>query len=724
MDYYAKSENNFGHKELLIDHLKKVSELCAEYGKDFEEEELCRQLGLLHDAGKCTNLFQDVLCGKEKGVNHSLLGGQLMLKKNNIIPCVLTGHHTELDLLKTRKNLMSLKEGCPLDADNLKIAYPNKDEKRILTDFLKLENFLSFHPMIDASYTNNELMFFIRMIYSCLVDADFSASAELNNPNYLKNATGIEIDYDYLLKRLADYKYQIMQQSNANSEMNILREQVYNDCTISAKQDTGLFILTAPTGTGKTLATLKFALEHGQYNNKKKIFFVLPYLSIINQNVLIYKEICGNEYILEDTSQNKFSDLEREFSERWSSPITMLTSVKFFEALFQNKNTKCRKLHNLANSIIVFDEAQSLPPTLLDATLEIMNFLVKKFNTTVVFSTATQPAFDVRKNVNWKPKEIILNPQKLYDDYARVKQLDIEWNINNEISFNSIAENIKNENNACVIVNRKDHAKELYNTLKEKIDSKSLFYISTNMAPEHRINTIREIKQKLSNGEKCILVSTQCIEAGVDLSFDVIYRALAPLEAIIQASGRCNRNGNKKGKLVVFVPDAEKKYPSVSYENSALQVKIILKEKDININDLNDIYNYYKKFFKSSSGNHDKEKLVNAIAEQDFNKTQKEYKIIENEGCNIIVPYGDSFNDIKENINDRSCIINKGIMKDFAHIAISCYDEEFCKQYCQELYLRKSDGTIIESGWYLLDNVDFYDTKIGLVTDNDVNFIL
>lgn len=725
MEYYAKNKNEKGHQETVEHHLRRTSELCYSFGKNFNEEKLCEIIGLLHDSGKYTKTFQEVLKGKEKHVNHALVGAKLISNKNKDLGSIIAGHHTSLDLKTTMSDINAFQKKEEKDINGLKIASPDKEEiELILNTVKKYELINDLKSPIDLSkYSKNEQMFLLRMVYSCLVDADFSASAECDNPEYLKESTGQELNYDYLLERLEVYKNNITKNSNSENKINKLREKVYLDCSNSAKQLSGLFTLTAPTGTGKTLAMLKFALEHGKINNKKQIFFILPFLSIIEQNVQIYKEICGEDYVLEDTSQNEYSDTEREFSDRWSSPITVLTSVKFFEALFQNKNTKCRKLHNLANSIIIFDEAQSLPPNVMATTLEVMNFLVKKFNCTVVFSTATQPSFDIRKDIDWKPIEIIDNPQQLYNDYALAKLINVEWNINNKISFDEIANNIKDKNNACVIVNRKDHAEELYSILTEYINEEYVFYISTNLAPIHRQQILSNIKEKLKNKEKCILISTQCIEAGVDLSFDIIYRALAPLEAIIQASGRCNRNGENEGKLIVFIPENKKKYPSKSYENSALQVEILNKEKEIDINNLENIYNYYYKIFNSSVASHDSPELITGIDDKDFNKVAKEYKIINNQGYNIIVPFSKRFQDIKTLIYNNDYIINKGLMKKAVPISISCYNKEFCDEYCVKLYLKKKNGDLIDSGWYLLDNDEFYDLKLGLITNKDVDFI-
>lgn len=725
MTYFAKSKNKEGYQETVEHHLQRTAELCSEFGKDFDEEELCKLIGLLHDSGKYTKLFQKVLLGQEEHVNHSLAGAKLISNKNKDLGSIIAGHHTSLELNTAISDINAFQKEKSKDTNGLQIASPNKKEIGLILDMLGKYNLKEVlkTPIVFNKYSKNEQMFLFRMLYSCLVDADFSASAECDDSKYLQESTGQELNYNYLLEKLAQYKNNITKESNKKNKINILREKVYKDCANSANQQSNLFTLTAPTGTGKTLAMLKFALEHGKKNNKKQIFFILPFLSIIDQNVKIYKEICGEDCVLEDTSQNEYSDTEREFSQRWTSPITVLTSVKFFEALFQNKNTKCRKLHNLANSVIMFDEAQSLPPDILAVTLEIMNFLIKKFNCTVVFSTATQPSFNIRKDINWKPIEIIDNPQKLYNDYALAKLINVKWDIERETSFNEIANNIKDRNNACIIVNKKAHAENLYNILIQYIDKEYVFYLSTNLAPLHRQQILDNIKQKLINNEKCILVSTQCIEAGVDLSFDIIYRALAPLESIIQASGRCNRNGEHDGQLIIFIPEGDKKYPSRAYKNSALQVEILNKEKNIDINSLDDIYNYYYKFFNSSVADHDNPDLVNGINDRDFNKIAKEYKIINNQGYNIIVPFNTLFKDIKTFIYDNDYIINKGLMKKAARITISCYNKEFCDRYCVKLYLKKKNGDLIDSGWYLLDNDEFYDLKLGLVTNKDIDFI-
>lgn len=408
MEYYAKSKNKYGYQETLEHHLTRTAELAKTFVKEFDNEEIGYILGMSHDIGKMTKLFAGVLEGTEHHINHAAAGAFIISKKiNKYLGYIIIAHHSELSIsVVTGDDINNLsKKGIDFDSNNLRYSTKDNEEMKNMLNFL--DPHINLNKKInlkDTLTTTNQFLFYLRMLYSCLVDADFSSSAECDKLDYLEYATGIELNPDKLIVNLNNYRNNILSHSNPDNKMNILRNRVYTDCIDAALKNPGLFTLTAPTGTAKTLAMLGFALTHAEKYDKKRIFFILPMLSIIEQSTAIYKEICGNDYVLEDDSQSELTEQEREFATRWSSPITVTTSVKFFELLFQNKNSKCRKLHNLANSIIIFDEAQSLPPEVLETTLDIINVLCKEFNCTVLFSTATPPSFGYREGVDWKLK--------------------------------------------------------------------------------------------------------------------------------------------------------------------------------------------------------------------------------------------------------------------------------------------------------------------------------
>ena len=457
-------------------------------------------------------------------------------------------------------------------------------------------------------------MLYTRMLFSCLVDADYSVSASDENEDYLDKTTDESFDPNELLTRLNTYRDGIRKNSKANGMLNAIRDIFYDQCGNAGEENgEGLFTLTGPTGIGKTLALMHFSLRHCLQWNKRRIIVVLPFLSLTEQTAKEYGNIADS--ILEDTSQVQWTDETKEYSARWSAPIIITTSVKFFESLFCDQPTDCRKLHHIANSVILFDEAQSLPNEVLGCTLEAVEELCKRYHVTMVFSTATQPDYHTI-SPEWQPKEIYPDHAALFQ---KLKWVNVTWRIKTETPLPSIAREMSEKKSVCAIVNLRKHAKELFEALIASCPENECFFLTTDLCAAHRSTQVQTIKERLKAGLPCRVVATQCIEAGVDLDFDVMYRALAPLEAIIQAAGRCNRNGRIPGggEVIVFVPASDERlYPGNWYAQGASVVAQMYAENgSIDINDPAFIQTYYQLLFKNQC---DKRVLMDAINERDY----------------------------------------------------------------------------------------------------------
>ena len=503
-------------------------------------------------------------------------------------------------------------------------------------------------------------------------------------------------------------------------------------CIESSQEERGIFTLTAPTGSGKTLAMLAFALRHAKKHNLRRIIIVLPYISIIEQNAEIYRKICPD--LLEIHSQAKFDKKNKEddednkiskiFADRYTAPIIVTTSVNFFESFFKYKAVDLRRLHNMTNSVILFDEAQTLPLNIISETLQTMNLLCENYGCSVVFSTATQPAFDKFKDVKWKPKEIIKNKDEIFKNS---KRCEIQIETKEKINIKEIANRIIEEKNCCVIVNTKSTAVELYKYLREEIEEESLFYISSNLCPAHRSDVIQQIKQRQKNKEKCIVISTQCIEAGVDISFDIMYRELAPLPAIIQSAGRVNRNGNNEnnGNLILFKTDKieRQKYPTEDYGNQAKQAETLFSKHSYKLDLQNtDIINeYYELLSKQHTGSNDE--LQKAITNSDYEKIEEEYKLIKKENMiKIIVSYRKK---IELYNKKRDEIVNNGLTKELINevipITLNIYrNSKIVEQLSPIYYCIYNKKQTQESDWYFLgsDKENAYNEKLGLDLDD------
>ncbi|MGN1456601.1 MAG: CRISPR-associated helicase Cas3' [Acutalibacteraceae bacterium] len=718
MEYYSRSENESGEKELLSYHLERTSQLCGGFADDFGCKDAGTQLGNFHDLGKATPKFQEVLKHKNhESVNHCAAGA-LFIRNNKktllrtMLSDIIYAHHSELNFCSYREFSKSLNE--KYDNNNRRFSASGQTEYKDVADFKKENAITAKKPEFpfDLNSLNEiEIMLLYRMLYSCLVDADWSSSAEHNNKNYLKETSGGKLDCDRLIDSLNKYRAKLKAKSSSASSINNVRDILFEECVRASKLASGLFTLTAPTGSGKTLAMLAFALNHAKETGKRRIIFVLPFLSVIEQNAEIYREICGD--VLEIHSQTDYPEEIREMSERFDAPIIVTTSVRFFETLFRNKSSDCRGLHNFSDSVIVFDEAQTLPAELTKATLKSVNALCSLFRSTVVFSTATQPEFSCIDGLEWNPCEIVSSKKFLFSE---TKRTTLNMELSKTVSFEDIAERMSELDSVCCIVNKKAHSYELFNLLKD-IAPDGCYHISTDMCVEHRKNTLYEIHKRLENGEPCRVVSTSCIEAGVDLDFENMFRALAPLEAIVQSAGRCNRNGRGKGNVTVFIPDKEKLYPTPWYEVSASKVQIVCSRHELDIDNPEHIKEYYETLF--SGGGTENAKLDTAIKEMDFPAVSKLYKFIDNSAVNILVPYEkciDEYNMLKAEAEQHG--ISKQWIRRAAKISVSCYDREKVKEICEEVFFIIK-GEKHHSGWYILNDKKFYDNKAGFHIDDD-----
>lgn len=734
MIFYAKSELPDGHQPTVKEHTESVSKLAEEYGREIGCEKEARLAGKLHDFGKYGYCFQGVLDGTQSHIDHAICGAvflryclpQNILHLYNPIMEAINGHHDgllEMDLLEPRllRNMQQLQpienhEG-KYSALSGKLEYQKAAEQFFKDNQeWKCPKIKNTYPLMHSSI---ESMLYTRMLFSCLVDADYSTSAIDEDKDYLTRSESFNFNPETVLQSLYDYKAGICKDSDANVTVNRIRDKLFEICGEMGDGPEGLYTLTAPTGTGKTLALLHFALRHCIKTGKKRIIIVLPFLTLTEQNANTYRNIYAD--LLEDHSQSKLTDDERQLAARWSAPIIVTTSVRFFESLFSNRPTDCRKLHHIANSVVVFDESQSLPADLQSATLQSVNELCKRYYTTMVFSTATQPKFDVLEQVEWHPTEINPDHTEMYDALRRT---NVEWRMKNGIHtpLEQIAKEMSEQTSVCTIVNLRKHAQKLYQALENCCSKdgteKEIFFLTTDLCPAHRMEVVSDIKKRLKQKQPCRVVATQCIEAGVDFDFDVLYRAMAPLDAIIQAAGRCNRNDRipERGRVVVFIPDENNSlYPGNWYEHAAHIVEQIVHDHPIDIHNTADMDEYYRMLFSESK---DKPSLTEAIQNHSFQIVDKEYKIINDRGYRVIVPY--KYSDyalLREKVENYG--ISKKMIKELTSITITVgYEQKKLleKTALPIYYSERGRITKRESGFYILlaQNESDYTSDTGL----------
>ena len=743
--FYAKSRMSNGHQPTVKEHLERVSELASVYGNEIGCEKEARLAGKLHDFGKYSDAFQAKLESISRdgpGVNHEICGAALLWnslgklrdtkrgKAYRPVIEVINGHHGGLCDYGELEQVLdeNIKSEEPVERNGRRSALSGIKQYRAASKAFK-NDFPDFKiPILRTDSEGSggcaevSEMLFSRMLFSCLVDADYSISASDKNEGYLNETERIPFDAGAILKSLYSYRDSIKKNSTAEQALNKIRDYVFDQCGEKGEEcREGLFTLTAPTGVGKTLALLHFALRHCLSTKKSRIIIVLPFLTLTEQNADTYRKIFP--WVLEDHSRKDLNDLEREYASRWSAPFIITTSVRFFESLFSNRPTDCRKLHHIANSVVVFDEAQSLPADVTLCTLQAVNELCRKYHCTMVFSTATQPDFGAIRTVEWKPNEILPENAALYQKLRRTK---VEWRIKKAEPLSDIASEIVDYSSVCVIVNLRRHARELFLSLRALSDPEEVFFLSTDLCADHRTEIIKRIRKRLAAGLPCRVVATQCIEAGVDLDFSVMYRSLAPLDSIIQAAGRWNRNGKSSGlgRVVVFVPeDIGRLYPGTWYEHASQKVAFLLHHHPLDIHNPTHIQEYYQLVYGEAA---DRKELVDAIRKKKYDMTDQEYKLIKDEGYRVIVPYKgktEEFDRIREEALEKG--ISPFLIRKCAGITVSV--SRVLKQQLEVIgeqipYSPRGRLSECESRFYIIrqEYSDIYLDDMGLqIPDSD-----
>ena len=662
MQYYAHSANSKGEWEPLARHLGAVARLAREFAAKFGEQERGYVAGLLHDLGKYGDRFQAVLRREKQGVDHWSSGAWVALTKYRQagVPVALAvqGHHIGLQQeLKAALQTLDPKSPRPPEAPE-----PSETDVKLLLARLVNDGLELPDRIVDAVESQGSVgrMLDVRMLFSALVDADFLATEAHFDPEKSGlRATGEAVDPAALRDRVEKYLAGVREASRATNEVRAVRDDLLSACIAASERPPGLYTLTAPTGSGKTLALLAFALRHWERHGRQRLVVVLPFLSIIEQTAAVYREAlkASPQLLIEDHSLAGFEDQgtdgQKEVSrqrallaENWDAPVVITTSVQFLESLFSNSPAACRKLHRLANSVVVFDEVQTLPLRIVIPTLAALSHLCRRYGVTVIFATATQPAFDhLSDRVSkfcpggWRPSEIAPPALRLFE---RSKRVAAEWPEPDErISWEELGEQLSDYRQAMCVVNVKRDAQRLYQLLCNARDE-DLFHLSTFLCPQHRKEVLGEVQRRLAAGEPCLLVATQCVEAGVDLDFPVVYRALAPLDAIAQAAGRCNRNGRlTRGRLRVFRP-AEARYPSPDYRQAALLTLelLALNGGRLDLDDPAMFRRYYQRLYDLAAVDQQNPELLRAIEARNFAEVRRLYRVIEEaDAINILTAY-------------------------------------------------------------------------------------
>ena len=648
----AHTRNDHGEWHFLIDHLTKVAKKTSQNTTYFRLETPAFWIGLWHDLGKANPAFQEYLYAADldlpaQSVPHAfggaaliyaILWGQEQSDNWKDIALPIAGHHAGL-------------HDAGILAQKLD-AYINENQiiLKQLTQFAKQLATPKLWQVPNLTKLEKELL--IRMTFSALVDADYldteahfdSSRAEVR-ANVHDQDTLWQMLWQKFEKNQEKLLIEVQSKGDTNKELMSIRKEIYEACISSANSSPGFYRLTVPTGGGKTRSGLAFALQHILCNlnkhNLRRIIIAIPYTSIIDQTAREYRRIFGHNVIIEHHSHVQVPENEsqtrdqirlRLASENWDVPIIVTTNVQFFESLFSNRPGKVRKLHNIAGSVIILDEVQTLPTSILKPTLDVLQTLVNQFNVSVVLSSATQPAFNGIGQIC--PKDII--PRDRFNDHfkklARVNYIrHVE-----KLSWSEIAIELQNRKQVMIVLNSRKDALQLLNELK---NVSNLFHLSTLLCSWHRKAVLRLVRSRLRHGLPVLLVSTQVVEAGVDIDFPEVWRALGPLDRIVQAAGRCNREGKmpSKGQVVIFEP-IEGRMPRGEYRAGFGLANFL-----INQNNLEKLHDpalheeYFKRLY--AERNLDEHDVQIHRETLNFPETARRFRLISEDTVSVVVEY-------------------------------------------------------------------------------------
>ena len=660
--------------ETMAQHEQRVATRCARFLKRIHPdlEPWGDLLGRWHDLGKYQDEFQRKLLGESVQIEHAGAGAALAVNKDQQrglpIAFAIAGHHTGLANAKANEveygpvKRRTLAERLK---DNLAIVdkiMTKADSPLIEREIPELPNWVLDTKMPDES-RRRSIDFFTRILFSALVDADRLATEWFYSDAEGKAVRQQELQYDSLdslrkhLDRFVDAKTE-----KAKSEptpINDLRARILEECRAATSQLAGIFSLTVPTGGGKTLSAMSFALRHALANGMDRVIVVIPYTSIIRQNALVYRVAFGPaEGVLDDRNvlehhsgideqkakeENEPAEIRRRIAaENWDAPIVVTTSVQFFESLLSDHPSQCRKLHRIANSVVILDEVQTLPPHFLLPIVDVLRELSENYKTSIVLSTATPPSL---KKYFDNVQKIIPDPTALSKDPA-ARRVKTEWRVDVPVSYDAIAKEIRDEGieQALVVVHRRKDAK----TLAELLPAEKRIHLSAQMCPAHRIERLDEIDRRLEASEPCLVVATQLIEAGVDLDMPVVYRALGGVDSLAQAAGRCDREGKRTiaagepaGRLIVF--RAETDPPGLTLRKALAATQTVHKRKQLSGETL-DIFNpdhcieFFEEFYAANEL--DRKHLQRERASLNFANVAAAFQMIE-DGWSfpVVVPW-------------------------------------------------------------------------------------
>jgi len=770
---------------LTFHHLTEVEHYAGILGRKIHMPETARLAALLHDMGKLSDEFIEYLrendIGKRGSVIHSTQGAKYIFEEcqkqslppyiAEIIAICIAGHHGNLmDAISPAGDTPLYDKltghGDRLHYDDAKLSFQRVFPPLYIQERLALcEKELEAFVRRGGESNQNRafaLNMMIRGVFSCLIDSDRYNAYCFETEKQQERALPI-VPWDELIERLDSY----LSSKSTESEIDQIRHQISEQCLHTANRQPGIYKLAVPTGGGKTLSGLRFALNHARKNGMDRIIYVVPYLSILDQNAKDIRKALQSsseeDFIVEHHSNIVMPDNEEKIKEiklltsRWNQPIIITTFVQFMESVFSSNASKLRKFHNMANAVIIFDEVQSIPIKCIHLFNATANYLSGCCGSTILLCSATQPLFNKteRPICFSEGQNLIQNVDDLFDSLKRTRIVDktLAGGYSTEALRDFVIDKLRTSGNCLVIVNTKRGAAELYRSVEEyfngiPIKEIDIVHLSTSMCPAHRLSLIESLKKDLKNsGKKILCISTQLIEAGVDISFRCVVRATAGLDSIAQAAGRCNRNAEDAGGRDVFIVNPSNECLSMlpDIQHGKEITERILREVSSN----SQIYGgnllssealerYYAEYF--SQRKNDMDYFVEDFTLFDLLSTNKKgfgaycnaggkrpialrqafhtagdhFYVIE-DMTSILVPYDQG----EELLNkyDSAQLNSKGqILREMERYSVSIYPH-------QKQALERERALIIRDDGIIILDKNYYDEKIGLTMKGRFDFL-
>ena len=676
-------------------HLENVSKLCADFCSTFGAENEGQLCGLYHDIGKYSTAFQRRLCGSKVTVDHSSAGALLLFEHRNVPAAMcIAGHHTGLADCGTRNDL----------SDSF-MARINQARRGGIEDCSAWRRELPIEiPKGSRSLPGLGSYFYTKMLFSALTDADWLDTEAYFEDRPLTAATS---NLEELAQKLDVF---VSRWDDPKTDLNRRRCMILRAAIEHGEDSPGLFSMSVPTGGGKTVSSMAFALRHAVRHGLRRIIYVIPYCSILEQTQQVFEEIFGSGNITAHYSGAEYPASEdredrRAFSaENWEAPIILTTAVQFFESLYSNRPGKNRKLHNIAQSVIVFDEAQMLPIPFLRPCLAAICELVDRYGCSAVLCTATQPTVEplLREFLPAFPlRELCPEPEAMYQAFRRVSYTD-----DGALSDDELVERLRKRKQVLCVVNSRRQAQKLYRSINA---GKGNYHLSTMMTPCDRKRSLQEIRERLKSGQDCRVISTSLIEAGVDVDFPEVYRAIAGLDSIIQSGGRCNREGKRQAsESCVHIFRTEAKPPRMQEQNISAAERTIRRFEQADSPEAIRAYFSFLLYTLKDERQLDEKKIIEHAANLQFKTVADAFKLIEGADCTVYIPVGEGAaltRELRENGPNRS------LLRKLGEYGVSVYRDYFT-------HLRDAGALeiISENAGILLDT-GLYSPETGLPFD-------